>query len=231
MPEKNYYETLQVCTQATPKEIKQSYRRLAKQFHPDSQKKSANHEQIVKLNQAYETLRDPQRRRSYDQQIFSQPSYQASTQRQHRNENAHQYYRQQQAYNRQADYQLQKWLKEVYGPVSQLLYRIIQPLNQEINQLAADPFDDELMEDFQRYLEQCRNYLDKAQSIFDSRPNPAQVAHTAASLYHCLNQIGDGINELEFFTLNYDENYLHTGKEMFRIAHRLRLEAQETVKS
>ena len=41
----------------------------------------------------------------------------------------------------------------------------------------------------------------------------------------------DGINELEFFTLNYDENYLHTGKEMFRIAHRLRLEAQETVKS
>lgn len=231
MSEKNYYETLQVCTQATPTEIKQSYRRLAKKFHPDSQTKSANHEQIVKLNQAYEILRDPLRRRSYDQQIFAQSSYQASTQRQYRNENAHQYYRQQQAQNRQADHQLQQWLKEVYGPVSHLLSRIIQPLNQEINQLAADPFDDELIVDFQNYLEQCRNYLNKAQSIFNSRPNPAQVAYTAASLYHCLNQIGDGINELEFFTLNYDENYLHTGKEMFRIAHRLRLEAHEAAKS
>ncbi len=33
----NYYEILEVCPIATPQEIKQSYRRLAKQFHPDSQ--------------------------------------------------------------------------------------------------------------------------------------------------------------------------------------------------
>ncbi|MEM7760024.1 MAG: DnaJ domain-containing protein, partial [Cyanobacteria bacterium P01_A01_bin.40] len=34
----NHYQVLQVSSQATQQEIKQSYRRLAKKFHPDSQK-------------------------------------------------------------------------------------------------------------------------------------------------------------------------------------------------
>ncbi len=46
----NYYEILEVCSTATQKEIKQSYRRLAKQFHPDSQHQSANHDSIVEIN-------------------------------------------------------------------------------------------------------------------------------------------------------------------------------------
>ena len=52
----------------------------------------------------------------------------------------------------------------------------------------------------------------------------------AAHLYYCLNQVSDGIEDLELFTLNYDDYYLHTGQELFRIADKLRLEAQAAIK-
>ena len=230
MADANYYEILQVSTQATQAEVKQAYRRLAKLFHPDSQRETANHERIVKLNQAYEVLGDSRRRRSYDQKIFSQDSYQASAQRQSRNAHAQQYYRRQRQSNRQSDLQLEQWLREVYSPVNRLLCQILKPLDQEIDNLAADPFDDELMAEFQDYLDVCRGYLQKAQLTFNSAPNPAQFAGAAANLFYCLNNVGDGIDELEFFTLNYDEHYLHTGKEIFRIANRLRCEAELALK-
>jgi len=86
------------------------------------------------------------------------------------------------------------------------------------------------MEDFQAYLENCRQDLNQAQITFRSQPNPAPVAGVAANLYYCLNQLGDGIDELERFTFNYDEHYLHTGQELFRIATSLRHDAQDAIK-
>jgi len=86
------------------------------------------------------------------------------------------------------------------------------------------------MVNFQAYLEQCRHYLNQAQLTFRSQPNPPIVAGAAASLYYCLNQLGDGIEELNFFTLNYDDHYLHVGQELFRIATGLHYEAQDAVR-
>ena len=62
----SYYKTLQVHPQATQQEIKQSYRRLVKLFHPDTQAPSANKNKIIELNKAYEILGNPQNRRQYD---------------------------------------------------------------------------------------------------------------------------------------------------------------------
>jgi molecular chaperone DnaJ len=125
---------------------------------------------------------------------------------------------------------LEQWLKQVYNPVNQMLSKILNPLQEEIDQLAGDPFDDELMEAFQEYLETSRVFLKQAQRYFSSMPNPANVAGIAANLYYCLNQLGDGLDELELFTMNYDEHYLHTGQELFRIAHGLRREAHANLK-
>ena len=80
-------------------------------------------------------------------------------------------------------------------------------------------------------MKNCREFLEQAQLYFRSIPNPAPLPGVAASLYYCLNQVGDGIDEFEFFTLNYDDNYLHTGQEMFRIATRLSREAQAALKN
>lgn len=229
MAQTNYYQTLQVSPKATQAEIKESYRRLAKLFHPDSQQQTANHEQIVQLNAAYEVLGDPNRRESYDRQLYSGSSNFASSWQQ-RAKTAEKQYQKQRQTAQDTDRQIQLWLSQVYQPVNRLLYFILNPLQDRIDELSADPFDDELMEGFQDYLKDCRDYLTKALNIFSSMPNPSPLANAAASLYYCLNQVGDGLNELDFFTLNYDDQYLHTGQEMFRIAAGLRREAQAALR-
>lgn len=223
----NHYDTLNLSSTATSAEIKQSYRRLVKLFHPDSKSETANHEQIVRLNAAYEVLGDPQQRRAYDRQLHQH--HQGN--RQQRAESAQKHYRTHKHSALDADAQIQQWLNQVYVPVNQLLRRILNPLKKQLEQLSADPFDDKLMEVFQAYLENCRHYLNQAQVIFRSLPNPPTFGGVAAHIYYCLNQLGDGIEELNMFTLNYDEYYLHTGKELFRIATSLRQEAQEAIKA
>jgi molecular chaperone DnaJ len=230
MSDSNHYDTLNVNPKATPAEIKQAYRRLAKLFHPDSQSETADPDKIVEVNAAYEVLSDPRRRRSYDAQIRSsrsQPSYQN---RQQRTANAQQNYQRQRRTSKNADLQLHDWLQQVYKPVVRLISHILNPLESQLDELSADPFDDDLMADFQAYLEECRHHLNRAELTFRSQPNPSTVAGAAASLYYCLNQIGDGIEELNLFTLNYDDHYLHTGQELFRIARGLRYEAQDAVR-
>lgn len=237
MVEPTHYETLNLKPNASQDEIKQSYRRLAKLFHPDSNQTVQNHDRIAGINAAYEILSDPQRRRSYDRELsygmhspspFDEQDIRAS--RQQRTATAQRAYRQRHKTGRDSDEELQLWMMRVYQPVNRLLCQILKPLRDQIDDLAADPFDDELLEDFQFYLETCREKLQLAQSYFSSMPNPATVAGVAAHLYYCLSQVGDGIDELERFTYSYDDHYLHTGQELFRIAGGLRREAQAAIR-
>lgn len=233
MASSNHYRTLNVSPRATQAEIKQAYRKLAKLFHPDSNRDTANHEKIASVNAAYEVLGDPESREFYDRQLAYHDQLQAAgfshgKTRQQRTAQAH-YHHQPTA--QAIDELLQQWTQRVYTPVSRLLYQIMKPLQEQIDDLAADPFDDELMEDFQSYLEDCRDLLDRAEKTFRSLPNPPNVAGVAAHLYYCLNQVGDGLEQFEYFTLNYDDHYLHTGQELFRIAAGLRREAQAGIKA
>ncbi len=232
----NHYQTLEVSPTATQAEIKQAYRQMVKRFHPDRNPEVANHDRISSINIAYEVLGDPHRRHTYDLQFttYSRLSsagarYSDGT-RQQRTANAQAQHRQRQSgYN--ADEQLKLWLNRVYQPVNRLLYEILHPLQGQLDDLSADPFDDELLEDFQSYLDDCRELLQKAQGCFKSIPNPSTVAGVAADLYYCLDQVGDGIDELERFTSSYNEHYLHTGQELFRIAAGLRRQAQTGIRN
>ena len=232
----DHYRTLNVTPAATQAEIKQAYRRLAKQFHPDSNRETTNHEKIARVNAAYEVLGDPDNRKSYDQQLqyltqLEDAGFSAGRgNRQQRTAAAQARHRKQQQTAQTADEHLQQWLTQVYTPVNRLVLEILKPLKEQIDDLAADPFDDALMAEFQAYLEDCRDRLSRAETTFKSLPNPKTLAGVAAHLYYCLNQVDDGIEQLEFFTLNYDDSYLHTGQELFRIAAGLRREAQAAVK-
>ena len=64
---KDYYDTLGVPRTATDKEIKAAYRKLARQHHPDANKgNKASEEKFKELGEAYEVLKDPQKRSRYD---------------------------------------------------------------------------------------------------------------------------------------------------------------------
>ncbi len=225
----NHYQVLQVNPQATQQEIKQSYRRLAKQFHPDKQPKTQNCDRIIALNAAYEVLSNIKSRRSYDrQQQLQTNDFWVS--RQARNAAAQRQYQQQRT-SATPEISYQQWLKEIYLPIHRLANKILEPLETEIDNLSADPFDDDLMSDFEAYLDTCDEYWQQAQQKLSSQPNPAQLAGVASNLYYCLNHIGDGIKELKWFTMNYNDQYLHTGQEIFRIAHQMHFEAQERATS
>ena len=65
---KDYYATLGVAKTATEKEIKQAYRKLARKFHPDVNPGDKQAESRFKsINEAYEVLGDPDKRRKYDE--------------------------------------------------------------------------------------------------------------------------------------------------------------------
>ena len=223
----NHYETLKVNANASQAEIKQSYRRLVKLFHPDSNQQTADKEQIIRINAAYEVLGDSQNRLNYDQQL--QENSQKLNSYQQRAASAQKHYQTTRKSGRDADKHVEEWLRLVYQPVNELLDHILNSLDTQIEQLAADPFDDELLEEFQEYLNTCRDDLKQAQLTFRSLPNPPSLAKTAAYLYHSLNQVADGVEELAYFPLSYDEHYLHTGQELFRIAARLHCEVQASV--
>src|SRR5574339_969267 len=64
---KDYYQTLGVEPGAGDAEIKTAYRRLARKYHPDVSKEKGAEEKFKAVNEAYEALRDPQKRAAYDQ--------------------------------------------------------------------------------------------------------------------------------------------------------------------
>jgi curved DNA-binding protein len=65
---KDYYTTLGVARDASDADIKKAFRKLARKFHPDVAKdKKAAEEKFKEINEAYEVLSDPEKRKKYDQ--------------------------------------------------------------------------------------------------------------------------------------------------------------------
>jgi curved DNA-binding protein len=67
MKYKDYYAALGVERNATPEQIKAAYRKLARKFHPDVSKEKNAEEKFKEVAEAYETLKDPEKRAAYDQ--------------------------------------------------------------------------------------------------------------------------------------------------------------------
>lgn len=67
MDYKDYYDTLGLKKEASPEDIKKQYRRLARKYHPDVSKEENAEEKFKAVKEAYEVLKDPEKRKAYDQ--------------------------------------------------------------------------------------------------------------------------------------------------------------------
>ncbi|MEN3015152.1 MAG: molecular chaperone DnaJ [bacterium] len=77
---KDYYEILGVSRDATDEEIKNAYRRLAKIYHPDvAQNKEEAEKKFKEINEAFQVLGDPEKRRMYDKYGTIQNTYQQTS--------------------------------------------------------------------------------------------------------------------------------------------------------
>src|ERR1700722_16379553 len=67
MEYRDYYKILGVTRTASADDIKKTYRRLARKFHPDVSKEKDAEARFKEVQEAYEVLKDPEKRAAYDQ--------------------------------------------------------------------------------------------------------------------------------------------------------------------
>lgn len=67
MKYKDYYQIMGLERSATPEEIKKAWRKLAHQYHPDVSKDTQGEKKFKELAEAYEVLKDPEKRKAYDE--------------------------------------------------------------------------------------------------------------------------------------------------------------------
>ena len=115
MPETDYYAILGVTPQAAQSEIKRSYRRLARKYHPDLNRQALD-TYIKRLNEAYGVLGDPTKRAVYDQQRFLQEKQRKAAQ---------EALRQQQAQAKQEP--KMTWVQGIFGFVRELRRELREP--------------------------------------------------------------------------------------------------------
>ena len=65
MAKRDYYEVLGISKNASEDEVKKAFRKLAVKYHPD--KEGGSEEKFKEINEAYEVLKDKQKRQRYDQ--------------------------------------------------------------------------------------------------------------------------------------------------------------------
>ena len=212
---KNLYEELGLKKNATKSEIKSSYRSLVKKHHPDAGGKK---ERFLAIQNAWETLNDPIKKEKYDRKIFSSSASFDTLNGNWENQiNSNKYN------SSIRDKEVETWIKEIYNPINRLISQIIKPLNNEIKELSADPYDDQLMENFCNYINFSQKKIQKVYDIYNKLLVPNSISSLGLDLYHCFSQVKDALSEFDRYTQGYVDNYLFDGKEMIKEAKRIQL--------
>ncbi len=220
---KNLYKELEVKENATQSEIKSSYRRLVKKHHPDT---GGEKDRFLAIQNAWETLNDPSKKKQYDKTLF--PLQQSSTLR---TENWEEKVNTTKYNSTLQDNEIKNWIKNIYNPTNRFISQIIKPLSQEIKELSADPYDQELMDKFCSYITLSQKKIEKVDKLYKSISVPHSISSLGLDLYHCFSQVKDALSELDRYTQGYVDDYLFDGKEMMKEAKRIQSKMAHDKKS
>ncbi len=211
VPDKrNFYQVLGVETSVTAVEIKRAYRSLVKRSHPDvdylEQTKgeiAKANEYMMKLNEAYETLKDKSKRATYDSIIGANGR---GTKRHHGHpidlHGAQQVHEQ--------------YLRQVFHPSRQGIVKILSKYKQQLGILSQDIYDDELVQAFEKYTDDIERALAKASRLLSSQETPSSLVATELMMRYSIAQAVDGLEELRTFCKNYDYDHLIMAGNLFR---------------
>ena len=222
--EKNLYEELGLKQNASKSEIKSSYRSLVKQHHPDA---GGEKERFLAIQNAWETLIDPIKKEQYDRSFFSSSSSFDSL-----SENWEEQFNSKKYNSSIKDREVETWIKEIFTPINRSISQIIKPLNNEIKELSADPYDEKLMENFCRYIILSQKKIEKVEKIYNKKIVPKSITALGLNLYHCFSQVKDALSEFDRYTQGYVDDYLFDGKEMIKEAKRIqsKMSAEKKIK-
>lgn len=214
--EKNFYQLLGLEPTSSTVEIKHAYRKLVKEQHPDlghrhksEDERQTATEDMLQLNLAYETLMDKKRRAEYDIRIGVRIVITLPFQLQPSNE----------------DEQRQVFLAKVFHPSRTGITRTIGAYKKQLAALSRDPFDDELVAEFEQYLNQVEAALRKGSDAFAKNPAPSTLEPAVHMMRHCIAHAADALEEARRFCQNYDYAHLAMAESLFRIASDLAKES------
>ena len=210
---KNFYDELGIKKNASKNEIKSSYRTLVKKHHPDA---GGEKERFIAIQNAWETLNDPIKKEKYDKQLYALRTFSGEL-----NENWEEKFNSKKYHSSIKDKEVETWIKEIFTPINRLISQIIKPLNNEIKKLSADPYDDELMDNFSSYIKLSQKKIEKVDKIYNKKLVPNSISALGLDLYHCFSQVKDALSELDRYTQGYVDDYLFDGKEMIKEAKRI----------
>lgn len=212
-----FYHVLGVQPDVTSAEIKRAYRKLVKSYHPDvdhheqtAEQKSQSTEQMLRLNEAYETLMDNSKRAAYDRIIGLYRTASIISRSQD---------------SVDEDLQKQRYLKQVYNPARQAVMRVLTAYQKQLRKLSLDIFDDELLADFEVYVNQVESALLEASQTLSLEPWPPILNAAVQMMRYSIAHAADGLEEMRHFLSNFDYAHLSMTSSLFRIASDLARES------
>lgn len=195
-----FYDILGVSPEASGDVIRQAFRQRAKERHPD---KAAGSEAAMRLlNEAYETLRDAQRRQGYDR-LLTQPG--AKSKRQ----------------PPPPPLDPDVFWTRVWRPLDRDVVSALRDVYAALDELAEDPTDDERVTAFDLAIAVVNAALTKALNLMASLTWPPALAKGLGDYRDGLREAVTAVEDLGDYSLAFDDSLLGDGEERLQEADRL----------
>jgi molecular chaperone DnaJ len=210
----NFYEILGVAPTATTETIRRAFRDRAKERHPDTE--AGTEAAMVRLNQAYDTLKDARKRRAYDATLapvltpFEAPP--RPTRPKPRPTGG-------------ADPLL--FLMQVFHPLDRKLAQALLDLHSAIEEVAYDIYDDTYVGRFEKAVLQTERILTGLDQILQRSDWPAPLMNALNLYSQGIRQVEDALGDFRDFSQNYDVDQLVQGRAILDAASELLDEARD----